>query len=114
MILEIPLQIICDELEHDGSRLVRPGPEPSCRRGFHPQELIQICAHPRGWLVETLEARPNLEGVAVKVPFELKDQGILLSARHAVVWTGSEILDPSTLSPPCRNYQQYLRFVRHE
>jgi hypothetical protein len=112
MILEIDLETIYQELGHDGSKRVRDKPEPLCRRGFHPQELIQVCSHSRGWVVETLEARPRFEdNIIVKVPFHLQDKGILLSARHAVVWTGTKILDPGSMNSHCRNYQLYLRFI---
>ena len=112
MVMETSVSELVKELGHDGSELVRPGPEPLCRRGFHPQELIQICAHSRGYAVETLEPRPRFEdNIRVKVPFLMVGIGILLSERHAVAWDGDRILDPSGLVAPCRTYQQYLRFI---
>jgi len=44
MVLDLPLAAIFDEIGHDGSEIVEARqPEPLCRRGFHPQELIHLC-----------------------------------------------------------------------
>ena len=44
MVLDLPLAAIFEEIGHDGSQIMRPDlPEPTCRRGFHPQELIHVC-----------------------------------------------------------------------
>ena len=42
MALEVPVQQLIDEIGHDGSTIAFSGlPEPSCRRGFHSQELVK-------------------------------------------------------------------------
>jgi hypothetical protein len=44
MVLDLPLSDIFAEIGHDGSEIKFPLlPEPMCRRGFHPQELIDVC-----------------------------------------------------------------------
>ena len=110
MVMDTTVETLIRQLGHDGSEIVRPGPEPLCRRGFHPQELIQICCE--DYIVETLEPKPRFEdNIPVKVPFKMRGIGVLLSERHAVAWDGERILDPSGLVSTCRKYQQYLRFV---
>jgi len=42
--LDTPVAAILAETGHDGSEIVNPLlPEPLCRRGFHIQELIDVC-----------------------------------------------------------------------
>jgi len=44
MVLDLSLGDIFAEIGHDGSAIKFPLlPEPVCRRGFHPQELIDVC-----------------------------------------------------------------------
>jgi hypothetical protein len=43
MALSLPVEQIIKELRHDGSEIRWPNePEPKCRQGFHPQELVYI------------------------------------------------------------------------
>lgn len=42
--LDMPVITVLAEVGHDGSAIVTPSlPEPLCRRGFHIQELIDVC-----------------------------------------------------------------------
>src|SRR4051812_22249881 len=44
MVLDLPLETIVKILGHDGSEKYWPEyPEPRCRRGFHIQEMIDLC-----------------------------------------------------------------------
>ena len=64
MVLDLPLADIFDEIGHDGSQIVWPDlPEPMCRRGFHPQELIHLCLN-HGYAATRVElySRPVLIG----------------------------------------------------
>jgi hypothetical protein len=60
MALDLPVNQVLAEIGHDGSQIVWPAlREPLCRRGFHPQELIDVCrAH--GYAVTYLELLPCL------------------------------------------------------
>ena len=58
MVLDMPLADIFDEIGHDGSQIIWPDlPEPMCRRGFHPQELIDVCLA-RGYAATRIELSP--------------------------------------------------------
>ena len=61
MALDLPLDDVILELGHDGGEVLYPAlPEPLCRRGVHPQELIDVCrAH--GCTVTYLELFPCLK-----------------------------------------------------
>ena len=60
MVLDLPLSAIFDEIGHDGSQIIWPDlPEPTCRRGFHPQELIHVCLN-HGHAATRVELYPVL------------------------------------------------------
>jgi hypothetical protein len=60
MVLDLPLSAIFDEIGHDGSQIIAPElPEPTCRRGFHPQELIHLCLN-HGYAATRVELHPVL------------------------------------------------------
>jgi hypothetical protein len=60
MVLDLTLDEILAEIGHDGSAIKFPGmPEPVCRRGFHPQELIDVCLA-RGFAATRIELAPCL------------------------------------------------------
>ena len=61
MALDLPLDDVVVELGHDGGEVLYPAlPDPLCRRGVHPQELIDVCrAH--GYAVTYLELFPCLK-----------------------------------------------------
>lgn len=112
MVMELPVKEVFDAVGHDGSTVVRDEPEPLNRLGHHPQELIQKVANPRGWYVQMNEARPRHgDGILVKVPFLIDGTGILLTARHAVVYHEGKIYDPSKFNSHCRSYQVYMKFI---
>ena len=63
MALDIPLADVLRDVGHDGGSIVWPNlPEPICRRGFHPQELIDICLS-RGYAVTRIELAPAMATV---------------------------------------------------
>lgn len=53
-----PLQEVFNALGHDGSELVRVDADPFARRGFHPQEMIQL-AWNHGWAVTQIDMIPS-------------------------------------------------------
>ena len=60
MALDMLVADVMREIGHDGGQVLWPAlPEPLCRRGFHPQELIDVCrAH--GYAVTRIELFPGL------------------------------------------------------
>jgi hypothetical protein len=63
MALDIPLADVLHDVGHDGSQIVWPQlPEPMCRRGFHPQELIDVCLA-RGYAATRIELAPAMTTV---------------------------------------------------
>jgi hypothetical protein len=60
MALDMPLADVLLGVGHDGSKIQWPDlPEPLCRRGFHPQELLYVCLA-RGYAATRLELIPAL------------------------------------------------------
>jgi len=59
MALDMLVADVIHEIGHDGGQVLWPDmPEPMCRRGFHPQELIDVCrAH--GYAVTCIELFPG-------------------------------------------------------
>lgn len=50
---------VYEAIGHDGSEIIWPDlPDPYCRRGFHPQELIDM-AWNHGWAVTSFEVHPQ-------------------------------------------------------
>ncbi len=63
MALDMPVADVIGEIGHDGSEIIRPGlPEPTCRRGFHPQELIHLCLN-HGCAATRVELYPVLRSL---------------------------------------------------
>lgn len=112
-IFDLTYEEVIAKLGHDGSEIVRPGlPDPDCRRGFHPQEVIDVSER-LGYILTPFEARPSsiVRGIALEVEIpegyacrfhrHLEDQvGVLIGRNlknrpHAVVWDGSSIHDPA-------------------
>lgn len=57
--LEVPLDAVLGIVGHDGSEITHAGlPEPLCRRGFHPQEMIKMCLED-GMSVTRVELYPS-------------------------------------------------------
>lgn len=63
MALDVPLADVLQAVGHDGSEIVEPSlPEPACRRGFHPQELLDVCLR-RGFAATLVELFPVLRSL---------------------------------------------------
>ena len=57
--LGIKIDTLVESIGHDGGGFTHVGlPEPMCRRGFHPQEMIKVCLE-RGISVTRVEVFPN-------------------------------------------------------
>ena len=86
MALDVPLEDIFKEIGHDGSNVAWPHlPEPVCRRGFHPQELVHVCLN-RGYAATLVELCPVLrtlpEGPETRHPLPGQWQLDSLHANH--------------------------------
>lgn len=117
MAMDVPLQSVLDFVGHDGSEIVRAGlPDPVCRKGFHPQEVIRYCLD-QGFAVTRLElasqATPGNAYAATMFDFGwedffsyLKTEGGVLDTRtsiglgHAMAFEGHidhvKVYDPAT------------------
>ena len=113
MALDIPLADVLHDVGHDGREIVWPNlPEPLCRRGFHPQELIDICLA-RGYAVTRIELAPAMATVPNGPELRLFAdkrawqrfvqvirnslgviEGVCLRSGHAVAYDHGRIFDP--------------------
>ena len=114
MAMDVSVIDVLNALGHDGSEIVWPNlPEPTCRRGFHIQELIRL-AMQWGWSVTPVELAPVL-GCADGRSFQVypddecwaffeqvirTSQGVIeghgLRCRHAVAYDNGRIFDPDS------------------
>jgi hypothetical protein len=114
MVLDLPLAAIFGEIGHDGGEIVYPElADPMCRRGFHPQELIDVClTHRRAaTLVELMPVLANTPGSAGRQvlsdnfawqrfmrTIELTRgviEGVTTRCGHAVAYEYGHIFDPA-------------------
>ena len=113
MVLDLPLAAIFDEIGHDGSEIVEARqPEPLCRRGFHPQELVHLCLN-RGHAATRVELCPVLLTTPNGMPRQIsypdgnwtrfaltiaQSRGVIEGAGehcgHAVAYEYGHIFDP--------------------
>ena len=104
MVVNKPIGRVLLDLGHDGSEIISTNPEPSCRRGFHIQEIIRLAIRYH-YSMTPIEVAYQLE----KWPKEIvdwdyfnqtinKSQGIIEGqgprCGHAVAYDYGMILDP--------------------
>lgn len=114
MVLDVPVLSILEIVKHDGSEIYWPElPEPNCRRGFHIQEMIDVC-YLLGALVTPFQARPTSISAGAnflripqtfvspeeRITRALTKKGILIGEtldgqKHAVAWDGERVFDPA-------------------
>jgi hypothetical protein len=114
MAYELPLEEVIQHIGHDGSEIIHPGlAESYKRRGFHPQELIEVGID-YGFHVTMIEPLPILTTVYGKQilirgmneakikmgKLFRKFNGVLTGKTmegrpHAVCWKDQRILDPN-------------------
>ncbi len=96
-VINWPTWAIIKAIGHDGSQIQWPNlPEPNCRRGFHPQELIYL-GDRFGFVTTTFEPLACLQSpggdnpVIIELPFEeifKNSNGVLTgeinNQRHAI------------------------------
>lgn len=97
-----------EKIGHDGLEIIWPGlREPSCRRGFHPQEII-CAALELGIMIIRIEKDPMIAPNLGCQPFTIKNDlyaylekydGVITgvckirNVRHAIAWKDSQIWD---------------------
>ena len=113
MALDLPPSAIFSEIGHDGSQIIWPDlPEPTCRRGFHPQELIHLClnhghAATRVELCPILRSSPDGSDYIIAYPDDnwvrfarviQQSRGVIEGVGrhcgHAVAYQQGRIFDP--------------------
>jgi hypothetical protein len=121
MALDLPVADVIREVGHDGGQIIWPTlPEPMCRRGFHPQELIDVCRS-HGYAVTCVELFPGATPQIGQVEFRwlTREQawprfsrvirnskgvieGTTLPSRkgHAVAYDHGHVFDPNGLDFP--------------
>lgn len=129
MALDIPVEKLLRELGHDGSLVVFPEfRDPYCRRGFHPQELVELCYRRHKHVIEFqacptlvpptiagVRCRPEMaiytqEETQSRMDFLLKRKGVLTGdtrlgkPNHAVAWNGEIIYDPNGSTYPLTDF----------
>lgn len=108
-VIQWPYWSVIKAIGHDGSEVWWPEqPEPYCRRGFHPQELIHL-GDRFGFVTTTFEPVPMsqslkghprpIEGLTDSFIKILKESnGVLDGERldghsHAIAWVNGEVID---------------------
>lgn len=110
MILGLPVSKVIEMVGHDGSEIVFPDqPEPSCRRSFHIQELIDVCMSMLVTVTEIqrvpcMGPRNDEEFLVLEdddrfFRYVRAHSGVLCGLTreggyHAVAWDGEKIYDP--------------------
>jgi len=111
MAIDMPIVQMLAEIGHQGDAIVWPGlPDPTCRRGFHVQECIDICVAHGKWPVhiETCPASspysrlPNAnEMYAIPMDYQRRVEKyltdnicVIFGQKHAVAWNGMNVYDP--------------------
>ncbi len=129
--LGISVEEVIRHVGHDGSDIIHIGNDPERRRGFHPQEMIDLCLELDENVVAIEAApcfaRPNGYG---SVPIEIiggndkrirgylhRNHGVLtglnsIGKPHAVYWDGEMIHCPSKMCSYELNYFQLQVFYK--
>lgn len=114
MLLGEDVDVLIQELGHDGMRRVFPGRVPHCYNGHHVQEIIDVCIKRNVWLTP-IEVFPRFASAMAPSDwlgvyqmqeagerFEClakKRRGILIGQYkgrgHAVAWDGNICFDPN-------------------
>jgi len=111
MVLDESPETLVQEIGHNGMELWWPGfPEPHCCRGYHIQELIDVCLDHGASLVpielypRSASAMSPSRGRVIWDPSFCEDRfarrlenrrAILITATHACAWDGSMVFDPN-------------------
>lgn len=126
--LDVPVQELINIIGHDGSEILFPeDPEPFCRRGFHPQEIIDVCLLKQFGVIAihnqpVSELKSGMYTVPVsseRMPYYLENYSGVLTGigytgqPHAVAW-GAKIYDPNGLIYDLENFniEQFFIIVK--
>jgi len=75
MAMHVPVAELIDKIGHDGSEIKCDLPEPLCRAGFAPQEIIDV-AFEYGWSITEIEPNPQMtpNGEVIWSVFDSEDK----------------------------------------
>lgn len=115
MVTDSTIEEIIDYIGHDGSETLNSLPEPSCRKGFHQQELLDV-ALLMGHSMTVIEAEP-VQLNSLEHEYEINKWGMFPSTEarfqfylnmspglivgkarkcwHTVAWDGDLVYDPN-------------------
>jgi hypothetical protein len=129
MAIDVPVNEFISTLNHDGSEILYPeDAEPYRRRGFHIQEMIDVCML-QNIAVVGIEKNPvsELQSGVYTLPVDknrfeyylVNYSGVLVGTGvrgtpHAVAWGRSKVYDPNgtVYSLPEFNAQQFFLTVK--
>ena len=110
MLLDEEVDILIQELGHDGMQRVFPGAPPYCYNGYHMQEIIDVTIA-RGYSLTLIELFPRYASASdptdwktlypetqARERFKRQIQSrkcLLLSNSHACAWDGDIVWDPN-------------------
>lgn len=128
MAMDIIPEQLMREMRHDGSEIWWPeNPEPTCRRGYHIQELIDVALLHRVALIE-IQIQPSgcatPNGRVIDLPVEPEERYMNALAwapciihamgserAHWLAWDGHEIYDPTGIKYPLELMHLAIRAV---
>jgi len=100
MVTGEPLRRVVADVGHDGGQVVENSRYPDGRRGFTLCEIVRYLAG-RGFIL----------GVPLDQTVSITDPAILIvqgrKYKHAVLWTGLDVLDPNPTAPDNRQPMDY-------
>ncbi len=107
MALDLPVADVIREVGHDGGQIIWPTlPEPMCRRGFHPQELIDVCRS-HGYAVTYIELFPGQVPRPGEFEFRWLPQDRACQRFDHIVQTSTGVLEGVTLKSHKRHAVAY-------
>jgi hypothetical protein len=107
--LDVPVEELISHIGHDGSQTIFPClPEPACRRGFHPNEILIVAYGKYGKSFMPLEVSPAIQSPvgdtyklnrvdAIVDPILRNQKGVLEcqgTSMHMVAFKWGEVYDP--------------------
>lgn len=87
IVMGVPVSELERWVGHDGGEKVNDHPEPACRRGFHPQELV-YAAWKHGWTLTYFQRTPILGNYGGdNIEIDLNEQFLdIVSRSRGVLW----------------------------
>ena len=110
MVLDVPFDLLLQDLGHDGSAIIDSSkPEPYNRQGFAPEEFVRVCYKYGYWCVPVYD---NVEWI----DFMLKTYtGVVCGeltpgCPHAMAWDRISLYDPKGFVYPLGRLKLFTEF----